>query len=278
MGDLQGLDGLAQLFGYQACATRRGIGQHQHELLAAVARRQVGWPAAGLADRRGHLAQGFVALQVAEGIVVGLEIVDVDHQQRQLGLLTHGPAPFQLQVLVEVPAVGQPGQAIGVHQALQHQVGIQQLLLADPQRPVGGVPLQQGHVGARVVADARHQLDVVRQLDQVVVGPGGEGRALDQRVFLGGQDDDRDVLRCRVVAVLAHQGQAVQARHHQVLEDHRGLDADRLGNGLVWIGAEAEVDVFLIRQPTPNRLADHGLVIDQQHHGGVFVGLEFVEL
>ncbi|CAI8754609.1 hypothetical protein EMIT0196P_140128 [Pseudomonas chlororaphis] len=215
---------------------------------------------------------------MAEVVVVGLEVVDIDHQQRQLGLIAHCPAPLQLQVFVEMPAVGQAGQAIGVHQALQHQIGIEQLLLADPQRAIGRVPLQQGHVGARVVTDARHQLDVVRQFDQVIVGPGREGRTLDQRVFLGRKHDDRNVLGRRVVAVLAHQRQPVQARHYQVLQDHRRLDADRLGNGLVRVGTKVEVDVFFIRQPTPHSLTDHCLVIDQQHHRSIFIGFKIVEL
>ena len=209
---------------------------------------------------------------MTEVVVIGLEVVDVDHQQRQLLLLTHRPAPFQLQVLVEVAAVGQPGQAIGVHQTLQHQVGIEQLLLADAQGAVGLVALQQGEVRARVVADTRHQLNGVGQLDQVIVGTGGEGRTLDQRVFLGRQNDDWDVLGRRVVTVFAHQGQAVQARHDQVLKDDRGLDAHGLGHRLVRVGAEVEVDVVFIGQATPHRFADHGLVIDQQHHRRVFVG------
>ena len=138
-----------------------------------------------------------------------LEIIGVDHQQRHRCLLARGAAPFHFKVFVEVATIGQPGQAIGVHQALQHQVGVEQLLLADPQRTVGRIPLQQGHVGARVISDARHQFDGVRQFHQIIVGPRRERRALDQRVFLGGKHDDRDVLRGRVVAVFAHQGQPV---------------------------------------------------------------------
>ena len=209
---------------------------------------------------------------MAEAVVIGLEVVHVDHQQRQLLLFTHRPAPFQLQVLVEMAAVGQPGQAIGVHQPLQHQVGIEQLLLADAQGAVGLVALQQRQVGARVVADTRHQFDGVRQLDQVIVGPGGKRRALDQWVFLGRQDDDRNVLGRRVVAVLAHQGQTVQARHDQVLENDRRLDAHGLKHRLVRVGTEVEVDVVLIGQTTPHRFADHCLIVDQQHHRRVLVG------
>ena len=123
-----------------------------------------------------------------------------------------------------------------------------------------------------MVADAGHQFDGVRQLDQVVVGPGGKCRTLDQRVFLGRQDDDRDVLGHRVVAVLAHQGQAVQARHDQVLKNDRGLDAHGLGHRLVRVGTKVEVDIVLIGQATPHRFADHGLIVNQQHHRRVLIG------
>ncbi|MCY1454057.1 hypothetical protein D9M71_710930 [compost metagenome] len=122
-----------------------------------------------------------------------------------------------------------------------------------------------------MVADARHQLDGVRQFHQVVVGSGGKGRALDQWVFLGRQDDDRDVLGGRVVAVFAHQGQAVQARHDQVLEDYRGLDLHRLGHRLVRVGTKVEVDVLFVSQATPHRFADHCLIVDQEDHRRIFI-------
>ncbi|MNG24414.1 hypothetical protein D3C84_1091360 [compost metagenome] len=81
-----------------------------------------------------------------------------------------------------------------------------------------------------------------------------------------------------MIAVFAHQAQAVETGHDQVLQDHRRLDPDRLRNRLMRVGAEVEVDVFFIRQPAAHRFADHGLIVHQQHHGGVFVGFEAVEL
>ncbi|MNV72502.1 hypothetical protein D3C71_1655980 [compost metagenome] len=81
-----------------------------------------------------------------------------------------------------------------------------------------------------------------------------------------------------MIAILAHQRQAIQARHDQVLQDHGRLDPDGLGNGLVRIGTEMEVDVVFARQSTTHGLTDHGLVVDQQHHGGIFIGFKIVEL
>ncbi|MNP47351.1 hypothetical protein D3C76_1414010 [compost metagenome] len=124
------------------------VGQHQDELFAAVARRQVRGPAARLANGVGDLAQRLITVQMTKVVVISLEIVDIDHQKRQLRLVAHGPAPFQFHILIKMPAVGQSSQPIGVHQLLQHQVGVEQLLLADPQGAVGFIALQQGHVRA----------------------------------------------------------------------------------------------------------------------------------
>ncbi|MNM19625.1 hypothetical protein D3C81_299400 [compost metagenome] len=158
--------------------------------------------------------------------------------------------------------VRQPGQAVGVHQALEHQISVEQLLLANPQSTVGFVALQQRQVGTRVVANARHQLNVVRQFDQVVVGPGSKGRALDQRVFLGRQDNDRDVLGGRVIAVFAHQGQAIEPRHDQVLQDHRRLDSHGLFHSLMRVGAKVEINILFMRQTPSHCLTDHCLIVD----------------
>ncbi|MNZ29740.1 hypothetical protein D3C78_469940 [compost metagenome] len=123
-----------------------------------------------------------------------------------------------------------------------------------------------------MVTNACHQLDGIRQLDQVIVGARCKGRALDQRVFLGRQDDDRNVPGCRVVTVLAHQRQTIEAGHDQVLQDHRRLDPHRLGHRLVRVGTEVEVDVLFMSQTTAHRFTDHGLIVDQQDHCRVFIG------
>ncbi|MCY1187102.1 hypothetical protein D9M73_280410 [compost metagenome] len=75
-----------------------------------------------------------------------------------------------------------------------------------------------------------------------------------------------------MVAVFTHQGQAVETGHDQVLQDDRGFDQYGLGNRLVRVGTEVKVDVLFLGQAAAHRLADHGLVIDQQDHGGIFIG------
>ncbi len=44
------------------------------------------------------------------------------------------------------------------------------------------------------------------------------------------------------------------------------------------IGAEVEIDVFFMGQAASDRFADHGLVVDQQHHGGIFRQFDVVDL
>src|SRR5690606_39638284 len=70
-----------------------------------------GGACAAAAQRLTNAAQHFIASDVAVLVVVGLEIVDVDHQQRQFALIAQGAAPLDLQVFVEVAAVGQAGRS-----------------------------------------------------------------------------------------------------------------------------------------------------------------------
>lgn len=81
-----------------------------------------------------------------------------------------------------------------------------------------------------------------------------------------------------MVTVFAHQAQAVEAWHHQVLQNNCRFDANRMGDGLMRVGAEVEIDILFIRQPAPNRLADHCLVVDKQDHGGILIALVIAEL
>ena len=59
-----------------------GIRQQAEEFLAAVTRDQIAWPPTALDQQLRHLAQALVTLLVAEMVVVRLEMVDIDHQQR----------------------------------------------------------------------------------------------------------------------------------------------------------------------------------------------------
>ncbi|MNN59690.1 hypothetical protein D3C81_1748270 [compost metagenome] len=125
MRDGEVLHRAPHFLGQQAHAAGRGARQHHRELFAAEAGGQVGGARAVVLDHGGHAPQHVVAGDMAVGIVVGLEGVDIDHHQRQLRLLALRAAPFRAKVFVEVAAVGQPGEAVRVGQALQFQVGLE---------------------------------------------------------------------------------------------------------------------------------------------------------
>ena len=119
--------------------------------------------------------------------------------------------------------------------------------------------------------DPRDQFDLVGKLDQIVVGAGRKRIFLDDRIFLGREHDDRDVPGGGVGAIPLHQGEPVHARHDQILEDDRRLetldDRDRVGG----IAAIVKIDVGLVREHAPDRLADHRLIVNEQHHVDVGV-------
>ena len=55
------------------------IGQDRHELFTTVAGAEIARPHQGLFDGLGNLSQTFVATVMAIGVIVGLEMVNVAH-------------------------------------------------------------------------------------------------------------------------------------------------------------------------------------------------------
>jgi hypothetical protein len=111
-----------QALGVEHGARVRGAGHQDHELLAAEAGGQVARAAAGLAQQLGDAHQALVALQVAGGVVVGLEVVHVAQDQGQRLALPPGDAQLLVQPDVQAAAVGQARQR--VVQGLDLQVGV----------------------------------------------------------------------------------------------------------------------------------------------------------
>ena len=69
-----------------------------------------------------------------------------------------------------------------------------------------------------------------------------------------------------VGAIPPHQGEAVHARHDQILEDDRRLEALDDPDRLCGIAAIVKIDVGLVGEHAPDGLADHGLIVNEQHH------------
>src|SRR5438067_2517230 len=77
-----------------------GPRQQHGELLAAVARDEVAGAVQRLREQSADAAEAFVAGLVSVRIVVGLERVDVDHQQRQRRARADAAPPLDVERLV----------------------------------------------------------------------------------------------------------------------------------------------------------------------------------
>ncbi len=175
--------------------------QQDHELLATVACHQVGAPPLRLLQQTGHLLQTLVPLGVTEVIVVGLELIHIDHQHRQQVLMAARPLPFPLHGEIPVAAVGDAGQRVLQRQQrqalvglLQRPVGLRQLhgALADPllqftietlKRLLGTLTDQQLGEHGRILLEDLALIGLERSTPQQVVGrnPADRGGAVPQR-------------------------------------------------------------------------------------------------
>ena len=117
-----------------------------------------------------------------------------------------------------------------------------------------------------MVADARHQLDPVGQLDEVVVGPKCERLGLDRRLLLRRQDDDREILEAFVGAHPAKHLETVDVGHHEVEEDDRRTDLGGPGQCRRGLPTIVEIERVLPGEHPPDRLADDRLVVNEEHH------------
>ena len=95
----RGLDFRADALGDRQGSGVVGVDQHEHELLAAVARREIDPPATGLDDAR-DARQGGIAGLVPMIVVVPLELVAVAEQQRERALAALGAHELLLEALV----------------------------------------------------------------------------------------------------------------------------------------------------------------------------------
>ena len=95
-------------------------GGHDHdELFTPIPGYQIAWTVHDLLQCPCDLLQGMISGRMTVGIVVPLEVVHVDHHQRQPMRLPPGPFPLSVQRLVEEPSVGEPRQRIPACLALE---------------------------------------------------------------------------------------------------------------------------------------------------------------
>lgn len=134
--------------------------QQHHELVAALAGRQVAGPQAA-AQALGRLDQQGVAGGVAEAVVDGLEAVEVEEQHREAGRVAPGDEQAGVEVFEEHRPVGEAGEGVVGGQVMHALLG--GLAFGD----VG-----EGHDHAAQLAVGVHVRGVGHQRgEQTAVGP-----------------------------------------------------------------------------------------------------------
>ena len=128
MGDGQLLDAAAHALGRHGGPGGRLLGQDAQELLAAVAVERVAGTSLLLELRRNHL-KDLVARLVAVGVVVSLEVIDVEERQAVAVPVANRACLEQSQVLREGSPVAESGERVA--QADRGQLVVQ-LLQLDP--------------------------------------------------------------------------------------------------------------------------------------------------
>jgi len=121
--------GGADRLGHAVGAGGLGAGQQDDEFPRRPARREVAGAAQGSGNGVRHHTQAFVAGGVAIGVVVFLEVVDIDHGDGDRRADALGMAQLLQQHGIEAAAVGQAGQAILHGPRFELLVGGAELLL-----------------------------------------------------------------------------------------------------------------------------------------------------
>ena len=95
-------------------AVNVGTGQQADELFSAETGETVWWIADHRRKRADHRLQAAIAGAMAVMVIVGLETVEIDHQQAEWGPGPLRPDPFGGEDVVEGATVEDSGQAIGL--------------------------------------------------------------------------------------------------------------------------------------------------------------------
>jgi len=109
-------------------ADQVGSRQHDRELFTAVARCEIA-RAPGHGPRSvGDRPQRIVTGDVTVAVVVALEVVDVEHQQRERRFLARGRAQFLVETLVQGTTIRKAGQRIDARQSREPRVQARELI------------------------------------------------------------------------------------------------------------------------------------------------------
>ena len=116
---------MAQSLGQHHGLVLGRLAQEHDKFVAAVTAEQVGLPDPLLQDSP-HLPHDFITLQVAQGVVDLLEVIDVQEKQRERGLIAAALLHLIVERLLEVAVIIQAGQGIpdghAFHPVEEHQI------------------------------------------------------------------------------------------------------------------------------------------------------------
>jgi hypothetical protein len=128
--------------------------------------------------------------------------------------------------------------------------------------------LPLGDEAGGVVVQSSLQLDGIGELHEIVARAAGERLGLGGGFLPGAQHHHRHVGEGLVGAVGLEQLEAVGIRHHEVLQDDRGMHAPCGVEGDGTLEADVQGDAVVVGEHPPHRFADHRLVVDEQDRGG----------
>jgi hypothetical protein len=185
--------------GHRAIA--RGLRQEDDEFLAPIAGKDIAGPPRHGRQRAGDLTQAFIARRVAILVVVGLEMVDIEQDQRERIGIAQGARGLGVERGLERAAVGHPGQSVGHRLVLK----------------LAGHALE-----AQVGVDPRAQQPGARRLGDEVARPAFEPAHFDVLVAHRRHEDDRHRFEAHVLAQRPAQVEPASARHVHVEQDQLG--------------------------------------------------------
>ena len=108
MIDLQVFDRLARILGNRFGPFEVEAGHQQRELFAAIAGDQYRLFQRHQRQRLADRTQAGIAGDMAIAVVEQLEVIDINHHQRQRRAFLAGALPFAIQFAVEAAPVGEP--------------------------------------------------------------------------------------------------------------------------------------------------------------------------
>ena len=177
------LDGASDSLGNPNAFAEIHVAEHHHQLFAAEAGRYVlRSPQLGR-DDGAHALQAGVAGQMPVAVVECLELVDVEHQQRDILVMRLRARPERLERIVEVPAIAEAGQRIAAGDLFQFVVT---LAIAQAQEEIAA-----GAAFERVGGHEREQNDARQHHDRHQSAIRGETVHLLDRHHVDGKRGQR---------------------------------------------------------------------------------------